>query len=132
MFYNLRALPLNQLWVQLGSGPTIRTQPDEGLGHCGGRRARVGRCALQIRQRLEYTVKASIFTLVNAGYKYFTTTSSIFLNHLIKSSLEYLLYIEEKTTHSGKKLRLTYFFLKRFVSRMATKSSLCRQTAYHH
>lgn len=35
---------------------------------------------------------------------------AFFLNHLIKSSLEYLLYIEEKTTHSGKKLRLTYFF----------------------
>lgn len=44
-----------------------------------GKDAPGGTRALQTRERPEYTVKASIFTLVNAGYKYFTTTSSIFL-----------------------------------------------------
>lgn len=39
--------------------------------------------------------------------------------------------MKEKKQHIQGKIEINLFFLKRFISRMATKSSLCRQTVLH-
>jgi len=44
---------------------------------------------------------------------------------LIKSSLEYLLYIEEKTTHSGKKIEINLFFFLKDSSQGWQQSPAC-------
>lgn len=65
------------VWMKILMAAVKNQQLAPGLTPGGGKDAPDGTSALQTRERPEYTVKASIFTLVNAGYKYFTTTSSI-------------------------------------------------------